>query len=206
MTQTYGDDANNDGFLQVSEIPLDGSGGSDFLDTSPYETTYNYDVNIDQEITQEIVIGVGELTYGEGESGRAQIYDNYAIDPTYEAGQTVSGNGVLFTIEQEIEQPVYSYDAFNDYNTDLGNPSVDDNGATDLGNNLVVNSIDESGGPLDGFIEVTYDFQYTFDQDIVQDVFYEIDLIQDFTQEVDINQTYTIYETRTETRTRLAGE
>ena len=48
--------------------------------------------------------------------------------------------------------------------------------------------------------------KHNFDQDIVQDVYYEIDLIQDIVQEVGINQTYTVDVLKTETRTRLVGE
>ena len=50
------------------------------------------------------------------------------------------------------------------------------------------------------------DYVQNFDQDIVQDVYYEIDLIQDIVQEVGINQTYTVDVLKTETRTRLVGE
>ena len=50
------------------------------------------------------------------------------------------------------------------------------------------------------------DITQEINQDIVQDVFYEMELIQDIVQEVEINQTYTVEEVRTETRTRLVGE
>jgi len=45
-----------------------------------------------------------------------------------------------------------------------------------------------------------------FDQDIVQDVFYEIDLVQTFIQTQDIVQTYEVDVLKSETRTRLVGE
>ena len=88
VTQTFGDDANADGFLQVSEIPLDGTGGDDFLDTDPNETTYNYDTTIDQIITQDIVQGDSTLSFYNPESGL-----------------TTFGDGNL--IEQEISQDVW---------------------------------------------------------------------------------------------------
>jgi hypothetical protein len=214
VTQTFGSDANNDGFLQVSEIPLDGSGGPDFLDTSPYETTYNYDINIDQDIFQEIIIGEGEFVYGPTPS--ASYYDPVSgqtgVIPAGDfIGQVIiagadDGDFGEFLQDISYDSPVYDITQFNDGAYLPGNLSVDDNGATDLGNNLVVNQVYDDGGPLDGFIEITYDFVQTFDQDIVQDVYYEIEIVQDFIQDVEINQTYTIDEVRTETRTRLAGE
>ena len=104
-------------------------------------------------------------------------------------------------IDQTIEQPVYLFEAFNDYNSDPGNPSVDDNYVTDLGSNIQVIQVFE-----DGWIEIQQDFLQNIDQDIVQDVYYEVSLIQDIVQDVDINQTYTYDEIVTETRTRLVGE
>ena len=81
------------------------------------------------------------------------------------------------------------------------NPSVDDNGATDLGGNITVVEV-----LADGFVTIQQDFVQQIDQDIIQDVFYETDLIQDIVQEVGINQTYTVDVLKTETRTRLVGE
>ena len=49
-------------------------------------------------------------------------------------------------------------------------------------------------------------FVQNIDQDIVQDVFYEIEIVQDIIQEQDINQTYTADVIQTETRTRLVGD
>ena len=105
-------------------------------------------------------------------------------------------------IRQDIvqEQPVYTFEAFNDYNSDPGNISVD-NESIDLGGNIQVIEVFE-----DGWIEIQQDFVQNIDQDIVQDVYYEVDIVQDFIQVQDINQTYTYDEIVTETRTRLVGE
>jgi hypothetical protein len=79
--------------------------------------------------------------------------------------------------------------------------SVDDNYTVDLGGNIQVIQVFE-----DGWIEIQQDFMQNIDQDIVQDVYYEVELIQDIVQDVEINQTYTYDEIVTETRTRLVGE
>ena len=81
-----------------------------------------------------------------------------------------------------------------------GNISQDDY-QTDLGGNRTI--IEVLG---DGYVILQKDFVQNINQDIVQDVYYEIDLIQDFVQEVGINQTYTTQVLKTETRTRLVGE
>ena len=61
-----------------------------------------------------------------------------------------------------------------------------------------------SGPDADGWFEITQDFVQVIDQDIIQDVYYEIDIVQDFIQTQEINQTYTADIIKTETRTRLA--
>jgi hypothetical protein len=76
-----------------------------------------------------------------------------------------------------------------------------DDYTTDLGNNRTI--IEVLG---DGYVLLQTDMVQNFDQDIVQDVFYETELIQDIVQEVSINQTYTVDVLKTETRTRLVGE
>jgi hypothetical protein len=58
----------------------------------------------------------------------------------------------------------------------------------------------------DGWITITQDFVQVIDQDIIQDVFYEIDLVQDFIQTQVINQDIIVDVLKTETRTRLVGE
>ena len=58
----------------------------------------------------------------------------------------------------------------------------------------------------DGYVLLEKDFVQNIDQDIVQDVFYEVDIIQDFIQTQEINQTYTADVIQTETRTWLVGE
>ena len=69
----------------------------------------------------------------------------------------VYGDGNTIIIDQEIEQPVYLFEAFNDYNSDPGNPSVDDNYVTDLGSNIQVIQVFE-----DGWIEIQQDFLQTY--------------------------------------------
>ena len=70
-----------------------------------------------------------------------------------------------------------------------------------MGNNYRIVEVLE-----DGYVTIEKDFVQNIDQDIVQDVFYEVDIVQDFIQVQDINQTYTYDEIVTETRTRLVGE
>ena len=76
-----------------------------------------------------------------------------------------------------------------------------DNPNVDLGNNYQVIEILD-----DGYITIQQDFVQNIDQDIVQDVYYEVDIVQDFIQTQEINQTYTADVIQTETRTRLVGE
>mgnify|MGYP001341509953 FL=1 len=81
-----------------------------------------------------------------------------------------------------------------------GNISQDDY-MTDLGNNYSVIEILD-----DGYVLLQKDFVQNYNQDIVQDVYYEIDIVQDFIQTQNINQTYEVDVLKSETRTRLVGE
>ena len=94
-------DANSDGYLQVSEIPLDGSGGADELLTDPYETTYNYDVFVDQELNQNFPQTISQDIVQEIPIFRAAYTDYDAAAAFY--GLNEEGN-----ISQD------------DYTTDLG--------------------------------------------------------------------------------------
>jgi hypothetical protein len=200
VTQTFGTDADGDGLLQASELNADGS-GSDFLFTDSTESIGGftgenangyYDLVIDQEITQEIILGdvdLGMIDYENGSSG------NYT---------GANGQRLLVDIIQEIPlmNDTVNADGTITYTGDTPpNPSVDDNGATDLGGNITVVEV-----LADGFVTIQQDFVQQIDQDIIQDVFYETDLVQDIVQEVGINQTYTVDVLKTETRTRLVGE
>ena len=111
---------------------------------------------------------------------------------------------IVQDITQEI--PIFSEngidyaEAESFYNiTPEGNISVDD--GSELGNNITILEIRD-----DGYVLLEKDFVQNIDQDIVQDVFYEVDIVQDFIQTQEINQTYTADVIQTETRTRLAGE
>ena len=84
--------------------------------------------------------------------------------------------------------------------TPEGNISIDDP-SVDLGNNYRIVEV-----LADGYVLLEKDFVQNIDQDIVQDVFYEVDIVQDFIQTQEINQTYTADVIQTETRTRLVGE
>jgi len=191
VTQTFGTDANNDGLLQASELNADGS-GSDFLFTDSTEvgagangigTNANgyYDLVIDQRIDQLITLGGEEFFFQD------------------ENGDIVNGNGTPITYEVSIDQPVYAFDAFNDYAAEPISYSVDDGSILPSG--IEVISVD-----ADGWFTITQDITQNFNQDIVQDVFYESEIIQDFIQTQDINQTYTVQEIRTATATRLVSE
>ena len=194
-TKTYGTDADSDGFLQTSEIDPTGSDYL-FIDEADNQTA-NFTATYD--IEQMIVQGDSDLGYifGDGDT----TLDSVEGEQILGAGEEMFGDGNNITITQEIEQPVYTFEAYNDYNSDPGNLSVDDNYTVDLGGNIQVVQVFE-----DGTIEIQQDFMQTIDQDIVQDVFYEVELIQDIVQDVDINQTYTVDQIVTETRTRLVGE
>jgi len=155
-----------------------------------------YDLIIQQDIEQMIYQG-------------ARIVDG--VENVYVMGdgqkRYLDGTEIVLDIIQEI--PIFSVangrsdyaaaDAFYGLNEE-GNISQDDY-VTDLGANRTI--IEVLG---DGYVTLQKDFVQNFNQDIVQDVFYEVDLIQDFVQEVGINQTYTVQVLKTETRTRLVGE
>jgi hypothetical protein len=191
VTQTYGTDDNSDGVLQASELNADGS-GSDFLFTDSTELAENnglgtnangyYDLVIEnQRIDQQITLGAEEFYFADAE------------------GNIVNGNGYPITYEVSIDQPVYAFDAFNDYAAEPISYSVDD--GSELPSGIEVISVD-----ADGWFTITQDITQNFNQDIVQDVFYESAIIQDFIQTQDINQTYTVDEIRTATATRLVSE
>ena len=209
VTQTFGTDANSDGVLQASELnTFNGQDltGTDFLLTDSTELKENnglgtnasgyYDLIIQQDIEQVIYQG-------------ARLVDG--IENTYVEGgalkRYLDDTEIVVDIVQEI--PIFSVangrtdyaaaDAFYGLNEE-GNISVDDY-VTDLGANRTI--VEVLG---DGYVTLQKDFVQNFNQDIVQDVYYEIDLIQDFVQEVGINQTYTVDVLKTETRTRLVGE
>jgi hypothetical protein len=114
-------------------------------------------------------------------------------------------------IRQDITQyelPIFYNTETADYDdmaafyniTPEGNLSVDD-GVTDLGNNYRILEVYDNG-----YVLLEKDFVQEINQDIIQDVYYEIDLVQDFIQTQNINQSYIVDEVITETRTRLAGE
>ena len=176
-TKTYGTDADNDGFLQTTEINPSGNAYL-FVDELDNQTA-----NFEQEITQTFTFLQGAYDADAGP-------ENIPGTPDGSIMQVV-----------EIEQPVYAIDAFNDYNLPNGGTSVDD-GVTILDANIEV----VSGPDMDGWFTITQDIAQEINQDIVQDVFYETDLVQDFIQTQEINQTYTVDEIVTETRTRLAGD
>jgi hypothetical protein len=191
-TQTYGGDANSDGFIQTSE--LDPAGANFFFYDEDGSGTANQQIDqtIDQVLYQgsDVVDGVDQF-YVSGTGNK------YGLDNT----------AIVQDIIQEI--PIFSAangrtdyaaaDAFYGLNEE-GNISQDDY-VTDLGANRTI--IEVLG---DGYVTLQKDFVVNFNQDIVQDVFYEVDLVQDFVQEVGINQTYTVQVLKTETRTRLVGE
>ena len=141
-------------------------------------------------------------TSPEGTSGSA--LGDYNQDINQDFVQSFDQN-IVQDIVQEI--PIFTEggltydeaDAFYGLNEE-GNISQDDY-VTDLGANRTI--VEVLG---DGYVTLQKDFVQNFNQDIVQDVYYEIDLIQDFVQEVGINQTYTTQVLKTETRTRLVGE
>jgi hypothetical protein len=183
VTSTYVVDANNDGNADTPYVAITLGDGSSGVLVDDFEQT------ITQEITQDIVLGAEGLVFVEND------------------GDVVSGQ-VEFIQQIEQEIPMF-YDNAADY--DLGaeffgladptNPNVDVNGGTDAGSNITIVQV-----LADGWVEIQQDFVQTIDQDIVQDVYYEIDIVQDFIQVQDINQTYTADLIQTETRTRLVGE
>ena len=182
-TKTYGSDADSDGFLQTSEIDPSGSDYL-FIDEADNQTA-NFAQTIEQNV--DLVYLQGDVSIGFGNS-----VDGGKTELGY-----MSPNTPYF-IDQTIEQPVFEYTSFP--GGAPANISVDD-GFTDLGSNIQQISVDG-----DGWITITQDFVQVFDQDIVQDVFYEIDLVQTFIQTQDIVQTYEVDVLKSETRTRLVGE
>jgi hypothetical protein len=184
VTQTYGTDDNNDGVLQASELNADGS-GTDFLWTDATELAENNGVGTngngyyDQVIEQTI-----EQMIVQGDS-TLSFYNP-------ESGLTTFGDGNIIT--QEISQDVWSLLAeWNEGNNTVLNESV-----------VNYESVTPDGG---GWYEIEMlDITQVFDQQIVQDVFYEKELIQDFTQTQDISQSYYVDEIRTATATRLVSE
>ena len=112
-------------------------------------------------------------------------------------------------INQDFVQEVPIFrEGYSDYDTAAayygltaeGNISQDDY-MTDLGNNYSIVEILD-----DGYVILQKDFVQNFNQDIIQDVYYEIDIVQDFIQTQNINQDITVDVLKTETRTRLVGE
>ena len=53
---------------------------------------------------------------------------------------------------------------------------------------------------------IDQDYVQTIDQDIVQDLIYDIEIVQDIVFEQEINQTFSQDIIQTETRTRLVGD
>ena len=164
--------------------------GTDFLWTDSTEAGNEnsrgvgyYDREINQDIIQEIIIGDSALEYVFGD------------------GTTVRGDGTIIEQEITIQQPVYAFDAFNDYANEPENLSQDDY-TTSIGPNFVV----LEGPDADGYFTVQQDITQTIDQDIIQDVYYEVAIVQDMILIQDINQTYTADIIKTETRTRLVGD
>ena len=86
VTQTRGTDSNNDGILQDNEIPLDGSGGNELLWTDPAGSYASYEVTINQDITQDIVLGDSDLAYVDGDgnvtygNGQNLTLENFNMD------------------------------------------------------------------------------------------------------------------------------
>ena len=157
-------------------------------------------------VTSTLVVdaSAGDGNYTFNQDGTGQLVTDYSQTINQDFVQQFDQD-IVQDIVQEI--PIFypggiSYaeaDAFYGLNEE-GNISQDDY-TTDLGANRTI--IEVLG---DGYVMIQKDFVQNFDQDIVQDVYYEIDLIQDIVQEVGINQTYTVDVLKTETRTRLVGE
>jgi hypothetical protein len=196
VTSTYGADADGDGFLQVSEIPADGSGGSDFLPRDPFEAgsdpssspLFYSEVDIVDQVLTDLV-----------------LYDLEIIDLRLggDSDQIVGDDALVVEIPifNENYTDYEAADAF--YNLDEGalNLSVDDNYVTDLGANITI--LEVLG---DGYVNIQKDILLNIDQEFAQDLLYELEdlVIDDLV--VEINQTYTADILKTETRTRLVGE
>ena len=156
--------------------------------TSPVNFTLNIgfdsskfsNLGWNQDFEQQLMIGNRNLGYGDPDNiGYMAPDDDYFI-------------------EQVIQQPLFAYTDFP--GGAPNNISVDD-GFSDLGSNIEQISVD-----AEGYITISMDFNQQIDQDIIQDVFYEIDLVQTFIQALEINQDIVVNEVRTETRTRLVGQ
>jgi hypothetical protein len=178
--------------LQVSEIPTDGSGGDDFLPRDPFEA-------------------------GSTPSESPLFYSERDISQNFD--QTFN---LVQTFDQDIVQEIAMFrEGYTDYDaaaefyglTPRPNISQDDY-TTDLGSNISVielNTNPNQDNQLNsnnyaGWVTIEMDFVQNFDQDIVQDVFYEMELIDLELEGLLINQTYTADVLVTETRTRLVGE
>jgi hypothetical protein len=178
-TTTYVDDDS----VGVENYVASGDGSGDLVT--------DFQIEINQDITQDFILGDETIGYINND------------------GNFVNGNGqqLIQQIEQEI--PIFYEGDYADYDAgaafyniiDPTNPNVDLNQSVDLGSNITIVEV-----LADGFVEIQQDFVQTINQDIIQDIFYEVDLIQDIVQDVDINQTYTVDQIITETRTRLVGE
>jgi len=127
-----------------------------------------------------------------------------------EYAQTINQD-IVQDFDQQIQQDIIQYDIpvfypgdEYDYKADFynitpeGNISVDDY-VTDLGNNYRIVEVF-----ADGYVLLEKDFVQQIDQDIIQDVFYEVDLVQDIIFDQDIVQEVLQDNIITETQTRLA--
>ena len=202
VTSTFGTDADGDGFLQVSEIPADGSGGSDELPRDPFEAgsdpvsnpLFYSEVDIVDQVLTDLVLDVEIVDL---EIGASDL-------PSYSNQQILGDSPLVVEIPIFREGEGYTYaaaDALYDLDEGALNLSVDDNYGTDLGANITV--LEVLG---DGFVNIQKDILLNLDQEFAQDLFYELeDLVID-DLEVEINQTYEAQILKTETRTRLVGE
>ena len=147
-TKTYGTDADSDGFLQTSEI---NPSGSDYLFVDEAD---NQTANFEQDIIGQ------EFTFLQGAYPADAGPENIPGTPDGSIMQVV-----------EIEQPVFSIDAFNEYNLPNGGVSVDDGSILDANITVV------DGPNADGWFTITQDIAQEINQDIVQDVFYEMERV-----------------------------
>jgi hypothetical protein len=125
-------------------------------------------------------------------------------------------------LNQNIVQEIAIFrEGYTDYDaaaefyglTPRPNISVDDM-TTDLGSNISVIELNTNPAQdnqlnstqYEGWVTIQLDYVQNFDQDIVQNVFYEMELIDLELEGLEINQTYTADVLKTETRTRLVGE
>jgi hypothetical protein len=180
--------------LQFSEIPADGSGGSDYLprdanerNADPVNSPLFYsEVDIVDQVLTDLVVEV-EIFDLELGNGSSQIVGDDALV-------------VEIPIFREDYQDYATADAF--YNLDEGEPNISvDDYTTDLGSNITI--LEVLG---DGYVSIQKDILLNLDQEFAQDLLYELEdlVIDDLV--VEINQTYTAQVLKTETRTRLVGE